>query len=138
MPSVGKILQQAAARIIVLCFVYQLGACPCGCWEHNAWLQMVGWHHEDHHQAATDALVDQPVLASAEFHDCTGQPQAKYLNNARNDFRMLANRSDLPCGPMLRASAPQGAWTRRDRLAIPPPPAGEAKPIRAALQVFRL
>ncbi len=72
-----------ASVALLICLVLQLGACPCGCLEHNAWIQMLGWSMEDHaHSHDVDDLHAQ-VSDGSQDHDCTGELRPQYINNAR-------------------------------------------------------
>lgn len=73
-------VQKFACRVLLVLIVFQLGACPCGCLEHNAWVQMLGLSsHHDHH--LSEAETDQTTIEGSD-HDCNGRPGAVYFNNA--------------------------------------------------------
>lgn len=74
------VVQRFACRVLLLLIVFQLGACPCGCVEHNAWIQMLGLCSHDHHDVAESGHA--PALHGSD-HDCTGEPRAAYLDNAK-------------------------------------------------------
>lgn len=65
--------------------LYQLGACACGCIDHNYWLQAVGIASDHHHHAGKPA-ADQQNESGDRFaavdHDCDGGTKPLYLNNA--------------------------------------------------------
>ena len=73
--------------------VYQLGACPCGCLEHNAWLQWAGVISD--HGGDSDAAMpvseslttvseSLTTVANGDTHDCTGEPRPQYVDNAQS------------------------------------------------------
>ena len=64
--------------------IYQLGACPCGCLENNAWIHLLeigSDHHLELMAAPSNSAV--VVLAESGHHDCTGEPRPTYFDNAR-------------------------------------------------------
>jgi len=62
---------------MLLLFVYQIGACPCGCVEHNAWLELLGFDHP-HVTESTAGLS-----ATDNHHDCTGANRFEYVSTTR-------------------------------------------------------
>ncbi len=128
-------LRKLACSVLLAMIVFQLGACPCGCLEHNAWFQMLGFGDHDHGLASTDGVTS---VQDAGHDDCTGELAAAYVDNSRLLNRDPASRSafetsapDNQLGdtttPDLRALQPN-----RDDLAIMHAPA------LSALQVYRL
>lgn len=74
-------IQQLLAAVVVLGFIFQLGACPCGCLEHNYWMQMAGLSpHEPHDACDHDS---QPTAHQNHEHDCTGVAATLFVNNIR-------------------------------------------------------
>lgn len=76
-------LQKLASSVLLAMIVFQIGACPCGCLEHNAWVQMLGLG--DHHEEFV-SLDDRLSIQDAGHHDCTGEGAHDYFNNARTQF----------------------------------------------------
>ena len=62
--------QQRLAATLVVCLLYQMGACPCGCLEHNYWLQAIGVADEHDGEYALNVRDDTSV--SSNQHDCDG------------------------------------------------------------------
>jgi hypothetical protein len=98
-------LMRLVAVAILASFTWQLGSCPCGCFEHNAWVQMFvsNEHAEVRHDEQSPASTrdDSPVIYRSETsllaceHDherCTGG-QASYLDNSRTDSLSGASRT---------------------------------------------
>ena len=87
MQSTGHpLIRRACSLLLAACFVYQLGACPCGCLEHNFWLQAIGFSAHEHAMPSTHR-PDGDQLASVDHghdHDCTGAAADVYVNNARS------------------------------------------------------
>lgn len=65
---------------VAVCFVCQLGACPCGCLEHNYWFQMLRLSDDGHHDANSSAGL---AWAAQDDHDCSGELRAQFVNTAR-------------------------------------------------------
>ena len=77
--------RKLAAFVLLAGMIYQLGACPCGCLEHNAWLHLLGIE-SDHHAESIAAPLTTAVLvitADTDHHDCTGESRPAYFDNAR-------------------------------------------------------
>lgn len=69
-----------SAIALTVCFVFEMGACPCGCLEHNYWLALFG-HSSD---SSTPAQGDHDTgLLVASDHDCTGKSRDEFVNTAR-------------------------------------------------------
>ena len=75
-----SVVRKFASTILLLLILFQLGACPCGCAEHNAWLQMMGM---DHHHVDDPIASSRTAIQEADHHDCTGEKAKPYLDNAR-------------------------------------------------------
>jgi hypothetical protein len=70
----------------MLCFVYQLGACPCGCVEHNYWIQMLGMTAPDaepSHDATHHGADREVACHDGHDHECVGAPARLFVNNSR-------------------------------------------------------
>ena len=74
-------LQKFASFVLLALLVYQLGACPCGCLEHNVWMEIVGFGSDHEPVEITNASL---LVSAPDEHDCTGVPKAQYVNNARS------------------------------------------------------
>lgn len=123
--------QKFAPSVLLVMIVYQLGACPCGCLEHNAWLQLLGMSHEHVHSPSGSS----PAWESEE-HDCTGEARPTYVNNARQACATSApgDSSSL----VAFVEPPQSLVTPRFAAALwdsERPPRAHA-PFRPALQVY--
>ena len=92
-PNKPKFFQRLAAYAVLAGMAFQLGACPCGCVEHNAWVLLAGIGTDDHnHIPVTDssgsrefAVESQLVIACDAGHDhCAGGLQDYYLDNSQS------------------------------------------------------
>ena len=85
LPGNLKPLQRFAATVLLAAMVFQLGACPCGCVEHNAWAQLLDLDSGDHDHALIVAGQDAGLssVTSSDTHDCTGEPRTQFVDNAR-------------------------------------------------------
>lgn len=76
------------ALALVLSFAIQLGACPCNCFEHNAWVQLVGLGHLSTPPSqligSEQDGLDFAWVSEVEDH-CDGV-QSVYLNDARSSL----------------------------------------------------
>jgi hypothetical protein len=115
--------------------VYRLGACPCGCIEHNYWLQAVGLADDEHSHAAADLDADG-IVASHE-HGCTGEPEEFFLNNPRIPGTKLV-RAPLPGLLSSHPSVIREATRDYDPPLRGPPHLARGDTHRSALQVFLL
>ena len=132
--SPARGLQRLTSYFLALLLVYQLGVCPCGCLEHNAWFEWLGLDADAHQHA--EVADDQPSLSCAEGHDCVGKPRPLYVSQSH----------DLK-GQILAISATKAALGQPDafdpvdlvvRAQDRGPPDFSAQPLRASLQVFLL
>ncbi len=129
-------LGRVTSMVMALCFVYQWGACPCGCLEHNAWLRWLGVVSHDHDHAEA-AFPGAPSVASSEDHDCTGRPPAVWTKSKNSSLRiaLLSSRSTSALGMQPL----QYAVDRRIRRELRGPPAlASPRDHLLALQVFLL
>lgn len=58
------------ASLLVLLMIYQLGGCPCGCWDHNQWWELVS---ESRHEHGDSSDHVQHSIAAEVFHCHSGQ-----------------------------------------------------------------
>ena len=128
-----RVMHRKTVIVLLICLAYQLGACPCGCLEHNAWLQILGLSHHDHGPAGSP---DQSVVAAAEHHDCSGQPRPLYLTNTdRHETSVSVSVAfvEVPRRP-LSSSLESGMWPDHRG----PPRFCSRRARLTALQVFLL
>ncbi len=132
-------LLRLASGVLLVGMIFQLGACPCGCLEHNVWVQLLGLD-ADHHlgRTASASTVSWSGL-DADHHNCTGEPRPGYVDNARS-FRVAGL-----CHKELIAVADPSAdrvirSLRSSEHAGPrsPGPAVSHALTRSTLQVYRL
>lgn len=80
--------------------VFGLGACPCGCFEHNAWAQLLpldSTHNNlDFLKDTGSGQVATLVFDDTDSHDCTGEERAQYLNNTRMPSLQEHSSTDGP------------------------------------------
>ena len=119
-----------AACLLLIGLVYRMGACPCGCVEHNYWLQTLGLASDHDHGVPMDlALV-------AQDHDCAGESPELYCDTAT---RSGSDLSWLTYG--LSSAHPDVMVTVRDD-EVPtgrgPPGRVASHSVRDTTQVFLL
>lgn len=68
------------SAMLVSCVIYQIGACPCGCLEHNYWLGLAGF--VDHHESIVGASATAAVAGTHE-DDCLDHHPSPYVNTTR-------------------------------------------------------
>ena len=128
-----------AAYVLLMGMVFQLGACPCGCVEHNVWMQLFGIGIDDHQGELPSSTASALPAADADHHDCTGLPRPSYVDNARL-YRVAAPdlqevmvpvgvTADMQCGP---SPSFRHFSSRSNSLAV------AHAPSRSKLQVYRL
>jgi len=126
--------RRIVSGLLLAMIVFQLGACPCGCLEHNAWIQMVGLTDHHHEVAFTS---DCSSIQGASDHDCTGEHAPDYLDNARSpgvDVRWASSiTGQVQCDCSDGQSA--GALTHTDGLKRG---AAVRTPARSVLQIFQI
>ena len=138
-------LQCLSATMLLLAMVFQLGACPCGCIDHNAWVQLWGVESEHHKEHTLVSLADDDGNSSialarvSDSHDCTGQPRSQFCDNACS---VRVHDTSLIRLPESFVAASYSSRTRshsNERL-VPSTPVGGlcAAPSLPQLQVYRL
>ncbi len=133
--------RRGLAFCVLALMVYQLGACPCGCLEHNAWLQWAGITSDDRGEiaAATPAADSLTTMSDGDYHDCNGEPRPQYVDNARSArlagdfFERLSTVVVILNASVDVATIARG---RFDRVSDSAPLAHALT--RPALQVYRL
>ena len=137
-----KTLQRYTASLLLAVMVYQLGACSCGCLEHNVWAQMLDLDSADHASHSSQGAKEESdvsQVASAETHDCTGEARAQYFNNTRVP---RPQGTEGPSGPVKLVAAselsPDSITVNMRRYAIHATLEFDAALYRPAIQVYRL
>lgn len=132
----GALPHRRFARTLLLAaFVHQLGACACGCLEHNAWVQTAmslasdaGGHH--HHHAPTG-----PTRLSDDHSHCDDQGELVYTAGRNSEdlgpprSAPAASAFDMVAG-MMAESGVTASLAEQPLLLTPG--------ARARLQVLRL
>ena len=92
-------LRKIIVMVVFLGLTYQAGACPCGCLEHNVWVQMLGWGDDPHQHAgvpSSGADVERATqVASHHDHDCEGLPPSLYVSSMERMLRPGERTSEL-------------------------------------------
>ncbi|MEW4491105.1 hypothetical protein AB1L42_23725 [Thalassoglobus sp. JC818] len=138
-----KPAEHFVATMLLVVMVYQLGACPCGCVEHNVWAQLLGID-SDHDRNLASTVLDGKssgvlVGENEDQHDCSGEARAQYFNNIRVTSLQETFAADLLVAWIAVAIfslASAAAAVNRSRSESPPVFA--AALCRPALQVYRL
>lgn len=140
------ITNSLAVCLLVAGMVFQMGTCPCGCLEHNAWVQLAGLRHDDIETLAIQG-ADAPVVsegglcvAVTDNHECDGQPALDYLNTARSVDVPRDGRATTHCSVCVidRDSPSSGSVSLAGGWQLANVCGGHAARIQPALQVFRL
>jgi len=129
--------------MLVALIIYQLGACPCGCLEHNAWAQLLRLNstHNNHHPATvrTSGGVAAWAALDEHTHDCTGEAGWPYFNNSRVPSLQIKSEAVVTLASTAVAVLPPDSVAAEMRypqcnalLAV------AAARCRPALQVYRL
>lgn len=128
--QIGIMFKPIAVFAILVAFVFHLGACPCGCIEHNAWLQVLHAADEDSSQSGNDSRCE---IAGDHEHDCAGS-RPQFLDTAQHPecVKQLLMFSIVSQSPLV------GGDSRASRLECADAPHRISAPPRAELQVFLL
>lgn len=130
--------------LLCVVMVYQLGVCPCGCLEHNAWAQLIGLDaHVDGNQRAVDdqESCDMDVVTRQDDHDCDGRAQEPYFNNTRSPLVQEAFAAEDHFSSVVvfdRMTREFVVARARQRMKSFESAAAFAAALRPALQVYRL
>ena len=128
------VVSRVTAVALMLLLTHQLGACPCGCIEHNAWAQWLGLVTQD-----TDAYppAHADTFRSGQDHDCTGKPFPLYVTNTKNVVSRIACQQApvrLPLAEGQLFSSEHKVSSLNNRA----PPGEKARTDRTRLQVYLL
>ena len=148
--SIRSIIRHFASIALLVCLLFQLGACPCGCLEHNAWLEMLGIQH--HEQPSDGQLSTIPSvkkvdvdhdhigrIAAVEYdHECDGNGCPKYFNNARGVTLSQSCVWEVAPIPAILGSSWTSETTSRFFLSVSRFSGHRCAPSRSDLQVFRI
>lgn len=138
--------RRIAAAILMLCFAFQLGACPCGCLEHNYWVQLAGGLDHDSsghvhgpaHHHSHGVPMERDGLAQVEHdHECVGVSARWFVNNSRQvESLRVCEANCLDCLPATVTTPPVDGRT----VASPrgPPDFWLTSNSNSELQVFLL
>lgn len=142
LPQKLRLLQRFTATLLLVAMIYQLGACPCGCLEHNAWAHLLGLDAESRDDASVGSF-ESPGHSSvnlADTHDCTGEPRTQFVDNARGPRveGSTAFSSLLPALDCCLAVSDSQTGFGQRRGGPPAGLAGSVALYRPALQVYRL
>ncbi len=128
--------RQARITSVVLsvCLIYQLGACPCGCLEHNHWLRVLGLADHDGDLAVD---VDRATLVVQQEHDCSHDPRVQFVSTSRSwegSSCWLCDEAVVLQQPLVAVALTP---SRRSLDRGPPGPLG-TNALLSSLQVFLL
>lgn len=124
-------MKRAAAVVLMLALIHQVGACPCGCLEHNHWLKAFGLVGQEPH---ADIQAGSP-LWSGDHCDCSGA--VEFVNNAqRVEFDHFCLVSWV--GELVSSAGAQHSDARGDSSSQIPPNLSASAEISETLQVFLL
>jgi len=110
-------MRSLLVHLILVLSVWHLGACPCGCADHNAWLEMVLEHHDSDPASALGISLDhEPRGISAPRH-CDGRGRLPYLRNSRESELRVQLLSARELGHSLVGRDVSGNWNSAPALA---------------------
>jgi hypothetical protein len=130
-------MQRFFANLLILLFAFEIGACPCGCLDHNGWLELLTANEETAPPAPISlsfAMPDERTPSVVEHH-CDGAGKLKYRPSERP--RELTH--DSCCKAALddiSAAVPSTTRAARVHYAGFSYNACMTLPLRAALQVW--
>ena len=136
--------QSIGAWVMAAALLYQLGACPCGCLEHNRWLAAarsvwtLGTPVVLARGPASELAGACTHLDSDRDHDCDGSPGEAFLAPSRVrplDEKAAANDVGLRWAPAVDHSLARRVV---QRLLWGESLSDDASLRRARVQVFRL
>ena len=126
----GVLLKPIAVFAILAAYIFHLGDCPCGCIEHNAWLQGLQSIDKDSTEFGSDSLCE---VASDHDHDCDGsRPQFLDTSHHPTCVKQLLFLSTVFKSAFVDGSSSALACVRSEGMQI------LLAPPRASLQVFLL
>ena len=103
-------------HLMILLFLWQVGACPCGCLDHNAWVEVV---FEDGGSESTESLRASSLPKGGEAgspHHCEGQSRPQYLRELRESelrSRLPSARTHFEPAGVFRNFCDSGTAGRR-------------------------
>lgn len=122
---------RATGLVLLVAMVHQLGASPCGCWEHNGWRQSVVCVFTDDHPH--DHAEEGDACHAA---DCEPTPPLAALASARSQTpdtpTGVGYATPAPVSPLASNNDLIAAFAIERTLGVP------ALSVRAQTQVFRL
>ena len=127
-------LRKSASCVLLALVVYQLGACPCGCVEHNAWLQVLGVSDHSH----AEVVETGDAISISGGHDCSGEHVVAYMDNARQVPSNEIGSQVLKCFLMTPESGSEAVGSGRSFCAQSDCLAFARALDRPSLQVYRL
>jgi len=97
--------------LLIAGFVWQVGAYPCGCLEHNGWDEL--FHHEqnpDGQSSAASALADHSSLVAGDHESHSGTGSHRFIVPRKEPLRRLTRAVGDPamtnvCGRSTECSA---------------------------------
>lgn len=134
-----KNLHRLASIALLVCLVFQLGACSCGCLEHNAWVELFQLSTDDHgHDLAQSDRASGGVSIEDNHHDCTGEARPQYVNTARDVSSIQNEGRPTHTYPVALASDHLSHSMTPSGFHSPPPPGRLHALSRPVTQIFRL
>jgi len=119
---------------MVAAMVWQMGACPCGCVDHNLWLETYQWL-----TGRSVSIHAGSATATVDAHDCDHRPRDSYMRartvgengeshlvpSPHHLFLCLNfSMAKMPMWPVCRSGFIKAAWF------------SDAQEMRAHLQVL--
>jgi hypothetical protein len=119
------------AKLLILLFAWQAGACPCGCTDHNAWIDLIS-HDQPTEDLAGFVRVAAGTVSLGYRGHCDGPGRPPYLRDQREPERRARGGSTALWGHLLVPTLPASQFAstlsghsphleRQSKLRRPPP-----------------
>lgn len=147
-PQKLNLLDRGVAIFLLIAMMFQLGACQCGCLEHNAWVQLIGFCETDeaeadeHHHAhlLVGNTHSNSVASTDQHHECGGQARPQFVDNSyasqlQKESASVEGQAAFAasmCPPALRSPSNAGFLPTRVTFVL------DVALRRPELQVYRL
>src|SRR5690606_16664638 len=78
--AIPTVMRSHLPGFLSLLFIWHLGPCPCGCPEHNAWMELCAGHDETERAESSSGFLAGPALQRPAGR-CVGQGSPPYIRS---------------------------------------------------------